>query len=251
MALPLQQSPAFAAALKSYGATVTSTAPVVLQRRIGPLGRIDFASRVWAHRLTHRPRIVNAEANTPNAFRKMGYVRILTPVHIAEWSLKGDLRAGMSGKWRNALHKGLSQDLTIQITKWDGSPHWLFPQAEAMARSRKFRALPTALLAAFAKASPNDALIFEAHDTAPLAACLILRHGATATYQTAWASAEGLAKQAPRVLLDTAARHLQTLGHDTLDLGPVETDHNRGLARFKLGTGARARRLGGTWLRWR
>ena len=95
-------------------------------------------------------------------------------------------------------------------------------------------------------------MIFEAYQHKTLiAACLILRHGATATYQTAWASPTGHALQAPRVILWNAACRMVSLGQKTLDLGVVETDRSAGLARFKLGTGAQARQLGGTWVRLR
>jgi hypothetical protein len=34
-----------------------------------------------------------------------------------------------------------------------------------------------------------------------------------------------------------------------LDLGTVDTENAPGLARFKIGSGAQIRSLGGTWLR--
>jgi len=119
-----------------------------------------------------------------------------------------------------------------------------------MARSRKYRSYPTALLARYAAETPGSALIFEAYDRGHLCgAILVLRHGAGASYQTAWSDARGRALGAARVLLDHAAHWLQKKAHKTFDLGYVETDHAPGLARFKLGTGATLRPLGGTWLR--
>jgi hypothetical protein len=41
---------------------------------------------------------------------------------------------------------------------------------------------------------------------------------------------------------------LQATGVEVIDLGLAEPDRAAGLARFKLGTGARLRRLGGSWL---
>jgi lipid II:glycine glycyltransferase (peptidoglycan interpeptide bridge formation enzyme) len=109
--------------------------------------------------------------------------------------------------------------------------------------------LPTALLATFASLARNDALIFEAYDKGLLiAAILVLRHGPTATYQTAWTSAQGRICHAHNLLLSHSANRLATLGHQTFDLGLVETNHTATLARFKLRTGARLLRLGGTWI---
>ena len=126
----------------------------------------------------------------------------------------------------------------------------MFPATQTLATTRRFKTYPTALLCAFAHIDPNGALLFEAFDRGTLVgACLILRHGETATYQTAWSTATGRALQAPRALLWAAAIRLKELGHDMLDLGTVETDNAAGLARFKLGTGASLRPLGGTWIK--
>lgn len=160
------------------------------------------------------------------------------------------MRAGLHGKWRNRLVKAEASEVRIYTTPWDRAPHVMFDHAAALARKRRYRSYPTALLSAFAQINPNDAHLIEAYDRGTLmAACLILRHGATATYQTAWASATGRALQAPRLMLWQAAVQMASLGHTLLDLGTVETDHVAGLARFKLGTGAQVRALGGTWVR--
>ncbi|MEY8843073.1 GNAT family N-acetyltransferase, partial [Cribrihabitans sp. XS_ASV171] len=79
---------------------------------------------------------------------------------------------------------------------------------------------------------------------------LILIHGQSATYHVAHTTQQGRATSAHNLLLWEAATWLAARGLTRLDLGPVETEHSPGLARFKLGTGARARALGGTWLLW-
>lgn len=252
--VPLQQSPAFARALTAFGADVTQTTPVILYRRIAPVGHIAFASRATPDAIAQTPvRIVNGETPCPRPYRAAGFRQIITAAHIAEWDLtQHDLRASLSGKWRNRLKQAEKSGLRLRIVDWGGTPHPLFGQAETLARKRRFKTYPTALLTAYASLNPRDALIFEAFDRGTLvAACLVLRHGATATYQTAWSSATGHALQAPRLLLFQAACHLQTLGHDIFDLGTLDTENAKGLARFKLGTGAQVRPLGGTWIRWR
>lgn len=250
-ALPLQQSPQFARALTAFGSDVVSTAPVVLQRRIGTWGGIRFASRIRSDALTQAPRLINGEDDAPAAYRAAGYRQIMTPAHVAEWDLtQTDRRAAMQGKWRNRLVKGEAAGLRVRQTFWDGRPHWLFHQATAQARARRYRDYPFALLAAYAATNPKDSLMFEASAKGhPVAACLVVSHGTTATYMTAFSTPFGRDLQAPRVVLDHAAGHLTDSGHRIFDLGLVETDHTPGLARFKLGTGARLRALGGTWIR--
>ncbi|MCF2903831.1 GNAT family N-acetyltransferase [Octadecabacter sp. CECT 8868] len=250
----LQQSPEFARALAAYGADIASVAPVILRRRFSRFGRVMFASRAVPDDVADGPvQILNGETPCKIPYRAAGFRQIMTSAHIAQWDLtRGDLRAGMSGKWRNRLVKAERNGLRIRETIWDGSAHPMFAAAETLARKRCYRAYPTFLLSTFAQINPNNALLFEAYDRGTLcAACLILRHGQTATYQTAWSIPTGQALQAPRAVLWAAAKRLAALGHEDFDLGTVDTDRAAGLARFKLGTGAALRPLGGTWVRLR
>lgn len=252
MSTALQQSPAFARALAAYGSDVAQSDPVILRRRFGPMGHLAFASRARPQDIAQtNVRVLNGETPCPKPYRAAGFHQIITAVHIAQWDLTTpDLRAHMHGKWRNRLVRGETNGLRVREFAWDGAAHPMFGHAETLARKRRFKTYPTALLALFAQFNPDDALMFEAYDRGTLvAACLVLRHGPTATYQCAWSSATGHALQAPRVVLWAAAQRMAALGHDTFDLGVVETDHAAGLARFKLGTGADVRPLGGTWVR--
>ncbi|WP_245847987.1 GNAT family N-acetyltransferase [Octadecabacter ascidiaceicola] len=228
------------------------TDPVILQRSFGRFGAVSFASRATPESVANTPvRILNGETPCPRAYRDAGFRQVITPSHIAEWSLdQPDLRATLHPKWRNQLVKGEKQQVQISENIWDGSPHELFAQSVRLGRQRGFTSYPFKLLSAFASQNAGGAVIFEAYSQDTLiGACLILRHGTTATYQTAWASETGKALQAPRLLLWRAASRMASLGHSTLDLGIVETDRSAGLARFKLGTGANLRQLGGTWVR--
>ena len=69
-----------------------------------------------------------------------------------------------------------------------------------------------------------------------------------ATWQIGVARAEGRRLNAMNLLLWEAMGWLSDEGHETLDLGTLNTQDSPGLARFKLGTGAMAQRQGGTWL---
>ncbi|MCP4821132.1 MAG: GNAT family N-acetyltransferase, partial [Shimia sp.] len=103
----------------------------------------------------------------------------------------------------------------------------------------------------YARANKGDAKLFIAFDgAAPVAAMLILRHGQSATYHVSHTTDDGRKKCAHNLLMWEAMQWLAAKGVTTLDLGQVDTEKSAGLARFKLGTGARPRPLGGTWLWW-
>ena len=72
--------------------------------------------------------------------------------------------------------------------------------------------------------------------------------GGCATYHMGWTSDAGRAAGVHAVMLTRAAEALQAEGVRWLDLGSVDTEASPGLARFKLGTGARLKRLGATLL---
>lgn len=270
-ALPLQQHPLYLDAITALGGDVArlethAAAPVgVVRRGFGPLGVQGLASRgpVWRACLTDQRadalrqmrgqglRLVTSDGGDDAALRRAGFRQILTPAHFAEWDLTGTRaarRAAMKGKWRNRLVRAEAAGLAIRSENWRGADHWLLAADEAQQKQRGYRSLPRTLLAAMAR-SKGAARIFEArHKGAPVAGLLILRHGRVATYQTAWTGPDGRALNAHTLLLAHAADWLSARGHHRLDLGPVETERNPGLARFKLGTGARLKRGGGTWL---
>ncbi|NBD31326.1 MAG: GNAT family N-acetyltransferase [Alphaproteobacteria bacterium] len=257
MDLALQQSPEFERGLLACGqAPWRGAAGLMLRRRLplagwqGVLSRSDVTCPA-ALRAARRGglRIVNAECAAPGILRAAGFRQILTPAHIAELPLRGDLRAAMHLKWRNRLRRAEAAGLTLWNGAWSGAPHWLI-EAEARQRhQRRYAGLPAPLVAAIARETPGCARIIEAWEGAtPIAAMLFLRHGARATYQAGWTSDRGRALNAHCLTLFVAALWMADHGHRLLDLGPVETDRQPGLARFKLGSGARARAMGGTWL---
>ena len=253
----LQQSSEFERGLLACGqAPWRGPGGLMLRRRLPLIGWHGVLSRgdvTCSDRLrTARRmglRIVNAERAAPRILRAAGFRQILSPVHIAELPLKGDLRAAMHQKWRNRLRRAEAAGLTLRHDAWTGAPHWLIAHEVAQRDQRRYAALPVPIVAAIARETPGCARIVEAWEgTSPIAGMLILRHGARATYQVGWTSERGRALNAHCLTLFEAARWLADHGHRLLELGPIETERNPGLARFKLGTGARARALGGTWL---
>lgn len=71
-----------------------------------------------------------------------------------------------------------------------------------------------------------------------IAAVLFLKHGQSATYQVGWSSEEGRKCCAHHLLLWQGRTMLQSYGIKQLDLGGINDD-NKGLKKFKEGTGAR------------
>ena len=195
--------------------------------------------------------VINAEQDDP-AMPRAGFLRVLSPAWVAEWDLSrasAALRAGLHQKWRNRLKAGEAAGWQVRCNAMDPDPdHWLFRHDAQRARARGYRAWPPTLIAAWVRANPGSAQIWTAARKGEIAAAaLVLRHGARATWQIGWAGAEARAGNAMPLVLWQAAVHLSRQGVLCLDLGTLDTANAPGVARFKLGTGARARALGGTW----
>ena len=238
----------------------------VIARRFGLFGQWRFTSRgpLWhpdampsdrveALRLS-RLDLINGEAEDDIVMQAAGYRMVMTPAHVASLPLLRDPAAQLAQahvKWRNAARKLHRSGLRIARPRV--TPvllGWLL-QAEAQQQRRKrYRALPSGLTEVMVNAQPEDALILTAcRGNAVHAAILILCHGSAATYHLAWSDTDGRAASAHHGLLMAAADRLAQRGVTRLDLGSVDTVNAPGLARFKIGTGARIHPLGGTWLR--
>lgn len=260
MELPLQQHPAFGAALATLGTQVgcidiDGAVPTQTITRFG----LVFATRgpIWDREdpealRRSALRIVNAE-HVSDVYRRAGFRQLMTPSHVAELRVgDADWLARAHGKWRNAWRKSQKSGLKLDRAAFDPALHaWLLVAEQRQQRRKKYRALPHALIAAYAAIRPRDAFVFSARikrDT--VAVMLFLRHGTVATYHLGWSNAQGRATNAHYALLHAAAEHFGAQeGVVRLDLGTVDTENAPGLARFKIGTGAQVRPLGGTWLR--
>ncbi|GGL65213.1 GNAT family N-acetyltransferase [Wenxinia marina] len=265
---PLQQHSGYAAALARLGRraeTVRTGGAAMLVLRRGPLtltargplwdSALDLAARtLWLRR--HGPRLVEAEADDAPALAAAGYGRVLTSAAVADLDLTGGpqaIWARARGKWRNRALVGRRAALRLRNAPFDGDPdHWLLSAEARMRSERAYRALPLALTVAFAAANPGAARLFVMErGTQPLAGMLFFRHGRAVTYMTGWTGPEGRAVSAHHLILMRAAAWYGARGAVRMDLGSVDTEAAPGLARFKLGSGARLRRLGGSWLRLR
>jgi hypothetical protein len=188
--------------------------------------------------------ILNPDIVAPDALRQAGFRQIMTPASVAEINLTTPFHPLQ--KWRNAQRKAKAGPLTSQHRPFDPrGDGWLFKADLAQQRTKKFRAMPHAI-AMFWPA--KDTLLCTALlENTPVAAMLFLCHGSAATYQIGWTNAEGRSHAAHNLLLAQAVEILSKRGLKRLDLGIVDTENAPALARFKIGTGAAIRPLGGTW----
>ena len=277
--VPLQQHPNYAATLDLLGAGVVSHGIahggetighiVMTRRKFGPVCPHGLATRgpVWAAGTSPDDRIaalrmltrdgvqvINAEARDARVLRAAGFRQIVTHATIAELDLtpRHDiLSARLDQKWRNRLVQAEDTGLCVTTAPLCPTPaQWLFAQDAAQKKRRVYRTWPAALTCAFAMANPNATMLATAsHKGAPVAAILILLHGTAATYHIGVTTDDGRALSAHNLLLWNAVLDLRGRGVTRLELGTLDTARAPGLARFKLATGAAARRLGGTWLR--
>lgn len=204
----------------------------------------------------HRHLLILSPDRPSPELREIGAVPVMTPASIAEIDLRplqSIRRAALHQKWRNRLVHAERQGLRITRQNLPLKPdHWLL-RAEAKQQARQgYQNWPEALTLAYARQSPGAAKLFTAYEGQnPIAAMLFLRHGDTATYHIGHTTARGRALSAHTFVLWQAANWLALKGHQWLDLGMINTHGPAaGLARFKLGAGARSRTLGGTWVWW-
>ena len=255
MELPLQQHPTFGAALNRLGRDVRhvdlpGAAPLQIIRRFG----LTFAARgpVWSdkpdpHALRHTgPIILNADH--AGSLRTARYRMIMTPASVAEI----DLRCAHSPhpKWRTSLRKTNAANLSIRIERFSAKHQWLLDADLAQQNKKRYRALPHPLIHAFAAENPDHVTVFTAlkkHEA--IGAMLFLSHRPVTTYHIGWSNAVGRKHCAHHLLLNQAIARFAHQGFTRLDLGIVDTENAPGLARFKIGSGAKVRTLGGTWLR--
>ena len=264
--LPLQQHPNFAAALRLMGTDVHAmeldgAAPVQTIVRFG----LRFASRgpVWHNSSTELGssalrrsglHLINSDSRDHEIIKSAGFRQVMTPAHVAELSLAGtpeDRLARLKGKWRNSLRRALRAPQEIKREIFDAKRHsWLLAADLRQQMTKKFLSLPHSFVQAYAAANPSELEVVVAYaDGEPIAAMVFLVHGSVATYHLGWTSVTGRKLSAHHAILFQAGDYLANQCVERLDLGTVDTVNAAGLARFKIGTGATIRPLGGTWLR--
>ena len=204
--------------------------------------------------LRRTPVILSPERPVPELAR-LGALPLMTPASVGVVDIHPDRtlrRSGLEQKWRNRLSHAETQALRITRQNMPMVPdHWLLRADAAQQKRRRYRSWPTALTLAYGEANRGAAKLFEAHEgRETVAGILVLTHGDGATYHIAHSTDRGRGLSAHNLLIWNAMEWLASRGIRQLDLGVINTEDASGLARFKLGTGARLERLGGTWLYW-
>ena len=265
---PLQQHPGHACALAAMGLRadrVEREGVAMVRLRRGPLSA-TFRGPVWPPGMTpdrradwlrrHGPRLVEGEAGDGPALHAAGYRQLMTGGWVAALDLTGGaaaIRARAHGKWRNRATRAAREGLRLRNEVFAGEEdHWLLSAEAEQRAARAYRALPLALTRAWAQTSPGAARLFALEQgTTAVAGMLFLRHGEAVTYITGWTGEEGRRLSAHHLILLRAAGWFAGRGARRMDLGALDTVNAPGLARFKLGSGATASQLAGSWLKLR
>jgi len=258
---PLMQDPAFAAALRLCGqnpVTLPSGVMLLHRRLMGAsvmmLPRAappaDLDAQLRAQNLHRIPLILSPER--PCALPRA--LKLRSAQMMAQLDLHPDMataRAALHPKWRNQLRHSEGAGLRVSHMPLPPDPnHPLLQSETAQAHKRGYTNWPAALTAAFANVAPKQSQLFTASlRGTQVAHMLFLSHGARATYHIGHITTVGKANCAHNLLLWQASRWLAAQGHSALDLGLIDP-RTPGLNRFKLRTGARAVKTGGTWLHW-
>lgn len=179
-----------------------------------------------------------------------GFSRAMTGHATARLDLRtseADLWRGLKATWRQAVRRGLPDDVVISLTDARNDPFALAALLDAAAASRAERgygALPESMVRDIARG--GSCLLATASRSGELVAGLVLpRHGATATYQIGWLAAEARRSSLHAQLLWGAIGWLKRAGAHWLDVGGLDVPP--GITRFKLASGATPVRLAGSW----
>ena len=191
------------------------------------------------------------EASERGVMKAGGYARVMTPYSTALVDLTApeeDLRAAMHQKWRNRLVVAEGAGLRIgRADRHSRLYQWLLEAEARQQKAKRYAALPVAMVPAWQQGGGDLRVLTASKDGEFVAAMLFLVHGQRATYHLGWSSAEGRSLSAHNLLLWQGMLKLKAKGIGCLDLGGLNTEDIPGIARFKLGSGARVKTLCGTW----
>ncbi|KMW57375.1 hypothetical protein AIOL_002338 [Candidatus Rhodobacter oscarellae] len=277
-AAALQQSWAYGAAVEAMGREVfraeitdqglTLGVAQVLLRRLGRFGLVGLMSRgpIWCGEVDaslrsaalrglraalpgQGARLLLATSEEPD---QAGLMPLYTAAHMAEVDLSAGPRAARQafhGKWRNRLVKAEAARLRVQTSRDPDTLVALIEREAEQQRHKRYRSLPGRFIANWVRNDPCGFRIYRAlMGNQPVAEMLFLDHAPGVTYQMGWSSGAGRTLSAHHLLLWLAIQDFADIGRLRMDLGTLDTVTAPGLARFKLGAGAKVRRLGQTGL---
>lgn len=159
------------------------------------------------------------------------------------------LRAGLHGKWRNALHQAEKADFDVKESTHPRHLNESLQQYDRFRREKRFVGPEGDFIAAVADHDRKTVITLTARlSDEQVAGIILARHGRAATYLASWTGDAGRAGQAHNLLLWRGIETLKASGIEWLDLGGVNTESQHGIARFKLGLGGEVFTLAGTYL---
>jgi len=160
-------------------------------------------------------------------------------------------KAQMHQKWRNRLHKALASPLKIKRYGVNHSDvQWLIEAESAQRKKMEYRALPADLPASMAQHKGKTQALYVIAKQAgqPVSGAAFIVNGAEAFYFSGVNKGAGRTVCGQHLILYKAATMLREMGCKRLNLGAIDTHNSPGLARFKLGVGAKAQLRGGTYI---
>lgn len=220
---------------------------------------LEEFNRLFPRRLGCRRRIIpempdNEEVQS--LMKSSGYRRVSAPGYETVWLdlAAADLLADMDKDWRRRYKKAKENGPEIV---WDNEGRYLdwFLKVYALDKAKRGYSGPEpGFLKRIAENFMADreggykAMIGRAIlNGGCMAAALILRHGASATYQAGWCSEEGRKANANHLLLGEALFVLKNEGVRHFDLGGVNDETASGVKKFKMDMGGELVRLAGLY----
>lgn len=160
------------------------------------------------------------------------------------------LRAGLSGRWRNALVQGERGGLTVSDTRDGAGLDWLVERHGEHMALGGYRGPSGPLLQALQAAGNDTAhlrLLRAEADGEAVSGVLLARHGDSVTWLVGWTGAEGRRLRATNLLLWRAVEIAKADGVRRFDLGGIN-EEAPGVAAFKAGMGGRELTLVGGYV---
>lgn len=162
------------------------------------------------------------------------------------------LRKNLISKWRNMLNVvERDEQLTVSFGSSEQDFQWIMNCYADMQQAKDFQGPAIPLLEALRKQldRKEDFLICRANNLEgeTVAAIVLIRHGAAATYLIGWNGDEGRKLKANNFLLWNGILEMQRQGTQWFDLGGIDEVNTPDIARFKQGMNGETYQLIGEW----
>jgi hypothetical protein len=152
----------------------------------------------------------------------------------------GQIRAGLTAKWRSKLVVAEKNDLQVTIGSSNEEMQWMMERYEENMQQKDFEGISLALLKNTYRNTSADSPLFVCRAAVNgefIAGIGIACHGAAATYLVGWSGDKGRNLKANHFLLWSIINHLKNNGILWLDLGGIDEELTPGITEFKLGMG--------------